>query len=587
MFVLPHKSWRPCKGAPMSARDEWSRMPRAFLRCLAAAAALTLMVSAIPADARPAEPDLILFHGHIFTAESTDRFVQALAIRGDRIVAVGSDAAIQRLAGSKTRRIDLGGRTVVPGLNDAHVHLEFEPAGQVPLELRNADPSWEELRSAINRATATAPAGAVLKGAIGTTAFGNTAIDRAALDALSVEHPILLTTWDGHAAILNSAALRMLGIAEDIADPMGGRFERDGHGRLTGVVREYALFGAVAARLAAITSDADAQAAFQHTLEQASQYGVTSIQNMPLAGGVERTARLLAKLPPSIRVRITRLNSTTAHGPDYITAARFPAHPAPLITVNGTKWVLDGVIVEGGTTPRAPGPRNTTSESPYSFVGLPPLFPAAVVDAMLRDAKLNRYQLQVHVVGARAATQMLDAMDRSGGAAVWRNRRTRFEHGDGLTPELIARAKTLGIIVSQQGSHLSLIDVDPGLGQGFLENLRTQRVQPLRSLLAAGVPLALGSDGMSNPWINIVGVTTHQDRPDEAISREQAVIAYTAGSAYAEFEETQKGTLTPGKLADLAVLSQDIFSVKTEDLPQTRSLLTLVGGRAVFDADVL
>jgi len=206
---------------------------------------------------------------------------------------------------------------------------------------------------------------------------------------------------------------------------------------------------------------------------------------------------------------------------------------------------------------------------------------------MRRDAKLTRYQLQVHVVGARAATQMLDAMDRSGGAAVWRNRRTRFEHGDGLTPELIARAKTLGIIVSQQGSHLSLIDVDPGLGQGFLENLRTQRVQPLRSLLAAGVPLALGSDGMSNPWINIVGVTTHQDRPDEAISREQAVIAYTAGSAYAEFEETQKGTLTPGKLADLAVLSQDIFSVKTEDLPQTRSLLTLVGGRAVFDADVL
>jgi predicted amidohydrolase YtcJ len=159
---------------------------------------------------------------------------------------------------------------------------------------------------------------------------------------------------------------------------------------------------------------------------------------------------------------------------------------------------------------------------------------------------------------------------------LWEGKRLRFEHGDGLFPDLLPLVKALGIVVVQNPAHFS------GFGEGG-EKLS----QPLHSLLEAGIPIALGSDGPVNPYLNIMLAVIHSNHHAEALSREQALIAYTRGSAYAEFEEQNLGTLGPGKLADLAVLSQDIFSVSLDELPKTRSLLTLVGGRTVYDAGLL
>ena len=533
------------------------------------------VISGQPAWSAQQAPDLILFDGHIFTSDPGHLHAEALAIRGERITAVGETAAIEPLADSHTKLIDLHGRTVIPGLNDAHAHLGIWPADEVFVETEGYNPNWSELQEALRKASAHAPKGTILSGTIGTAIFYDPAIDKTTLDKAVPDHPVVLETFDGHVAILNTPALHKLGIDEGVADPAGGRFERDRNGKLTGVVRENAV-DTVQDRLNAITSDADAEMALRQQLEHAARYGITTIQDMPIGMSPIRTATLLAHVPTPIRVRITPMNMALPEG---------LGHPSPLVSVNGTKWVLDGVVFEGSLTSRNGAAANSqVAGGPYSFAGLPPLYPPKTVEGMLRDALRSHYQLQFHVAGRPAAIELLDAMEHTGGAAVWGDQRLRFEHGDGLTPDLITRVKKLGVIVSQQGTHLDIAGIDPGLGPHLLERMRVDRVEPLRSLLAEDVNLALGSDGPLNPWLSIFGATTDPNRPDEAISREQAVIAYTFGSAFAEFAEKDKGSLAPGKLADLAVLSQDIFTVAPLELHKTRSVLTLVGGQSVYEA---
>jgi predicted amidohydrolase YtcJ len=161
--------------------------------------------------------------------------------------------------------------------------------------------------------------------------------------------------------------------------------------------------------------------------------------------------------------------------------------------------------------------------------------------------------------------------------------RVRFEHGDSLTPDLIPQVKEMGIVVVQNPIHLAGGDAIPGLGR-VLEKLKAQ---PLRSLLAACIPVAFGSDGPPNPYLNIMFASLDPERPSEAITREQSVIAYTLTSAYAEFAEKDKGSQEPGKLADLAVLSQNIFTVDASELPKTESVLTMVGGKIMYDGKVI
>lgn len=198
---------------------------------------------------------------------------------------------------------------------------------------------------------------------------------------------------------------------------------------------------------------------------------------------------------------------------------------------------------------------------------------------MLRETLKSGDQLMLHVSGYPAASAMLEAMQATGGPGVWSTRRVRFEHGDGLFADLVPRTKTLGIVVVENPTHLDIRHLD---AKRYTPK-SLSGIQPLASLLTAGIPLAFGSDAPMNPYRDILLATTHPNRPSEAISREQALIASTLTAAYAEFAETEKGSLTPGKLADLAVLSQDIFTVADAELPKTTSLLTLVGGKVVYD----
>jgi predicted amidohydrolase YtcJ len=545
---------------------------------LARAAVVLALGWSVLARAQEGPPDFILFNGKIFTSDARRPYVRALAIRGERIVATGESATIQALVGKGTRQIDLAGRTVIPGINDAHNHLEISPSNLVEVEIPGPGAGMSELRTAISSAAAKAPKGAILFAEIGPAAWNDTRIDRDWLDVVAPRNPVLLETLTGHGFVLNSAGLRAYRVAEDQKDPFGGRFERDANGRLSGVMREYAGLNTLRAAADAIPDEAAAEQ-LRHLLADASAFGITTIQDMANAMAPARVVPLLESLPTPIRVRVMRMPGTTLSGRDIQEGLGYPRHPDPLITVSGTKWMADGVPIEGTFTPR--GAQTLPAAPPFdqAFRELPLTFPESELAAMLRESVAHDDQLLLHVSGYRSAKAVLDAMDASGGPSFWRTRRVRFEHGDGIFPDLIERVQAYGIVVVQIPSHFMGLAI-PG-GSAF------ELSQPLKSLLKAGIPVALGSDGPTNPYLNMLFATIHANNPKEAITREQAVAAYTITSAYAEFAEKEKGSIEVGKLADLAVLSQDIFTVAPPDLPATKSVLTLVDGKIVHDTHEL
>jgi predicted amidohydrolase YtcJ len=525
-------------------------------------------------------PDLVLINGKIFTSNAANPFVQALAIRGERIMATGDSAKIKPLAGTKTRVIDLGGRTVIPGINDVHQHIIISPPGTVQPDFGTMDPTWDQAKETIAAAVQKAPKGSLILATIGSTIFHDPSIARDALDRLTLDHPVVLNTAPGHASILNSAALVKFGIREDQKDPLGGKYERSVDGKLTGVLREYAVqSGARASGLAA--SDAEAVAQLRDFFSQSVRFGITSVQDM--SNGIEpgRAARLFKETPTPIRIRIIRNPLATPTGRDMQEGLSVPRNPTPLIAVNGTKWFVDGVMLENTFAPRD-APSLPAGESPdYAVSHLPLTLPETEIPVMLQESLANNDPIMFHISGYQGAKAALDAMQATGGKAIWAGKRVRFEHGDGLFPDLIPRAKEMGIVLTQNPTHF---DLSVLFGP---TPLKFEKSQLLKSLIAAGVPVALGSDGPMNPYLNIMLACMHPGNPPEAISREQAVIAYTLTSAYAEFQEKEKGSLEPGKLADLAVLSLDIFNVPFSEMPKTESVLTLVGGKIVYDAKVV
>ncbi|MBS0380647.1 MAG: amidohydrolase [Proteobacteria bacterium] len=544
---------------------------RLFPRSLGLLAALQLLPAG-PVTAAAPTPELILTHGRIFTADPARPEAQALAVADGRVLAIGDDQTVAALAGPATRKIDLKGHRVIPGFNDAHYHLSVEPRGAVQVDLQSLDPGWPALRAALLREIKRTPTGTLIEADIGATVFNDRSVDRDALDALSTRHPLILSTLTGHAEIRNTPALALAGITEQIRDPLGGRYERDVRGRLTGVLREYAVIDADRA-MADVTPDAEASRQLGRQLNEAARYGITSLQDMSNYLDPARASRLLAGIPTPIRVRVIRMPGTTPSGRNIAEGRGVAPHPTPLIIVNGTKWFADGVALESTMLPRGTHPDWRGANFDELVRELPPTFPDSELGAMLRESRSDHEPLMVHVSGYPAAAALLRAMESSGGPAAWADKRVRFEHGDGLFPDLIPRTKALGIVVVQNPLHFAV------LGEDVLK-----LSQPVRTLLDAGVPVAFGSDGPPNPYLNLMLAITHPHQHSQGITREEALIAYTRTSAYAEFAEGDKGTLAPGKYADLVVLSQDLLTVPLAQLPATKSLLTLVGGRVVYDA---
>jgi hypothetical protein len=531
-------------------------------------ALLVAVVALVPvAVLAQTAPDLIIHHARVFTGDPAHRFAEAVAIQGNKIVAVGTNAQITAMADDKTNRIDAGGRVVVPGFNDAHTHQGPRPEGfALPTD---QDATWPLVSAAMANAVDETPGDIWVFGTIGPKVLADPAATAQALDKLSADRRVILTSQTGHGIIMNTAAMNALRIRDAAVDPAGGSFERDANQHLTGKMFEYAGWTAER-RLADSVSDADAIDQLKTYSDQALGFGITSIQNMSM-GSLARYERVERHGPAPIRIRMIRLPMSETAARDAGEGATLPvsSRERPLSIISGTKWILDGTPVEQGAAVRTPYPGTAEKMGKLNFT-------PDELKVIMKEAFDSKEQTLLHVAGDRTAAAVFDAMRAVGPAEEWRKKRVRFEHGDGLHPDLIALAKEFGVVVVVNPTHIVARAAFP-----------KGPYMPVKSLLKAGIPVAIGSDGPMNPGLNLQLITTMPGNAAEGITREEAVDAYTRGGAFAEFAENEKGTIAAGKVADLAVLSQDIFKVSVDDLPETKSVLTIVDGRIAYDGGVI
>jgi predicted amidohydrolase YtcJ len=510
--------------------------------------------------------DLILINGRVFTADARSPWAEAVAVRGNRIVEVGTNAAVRQRAESGARIIDAGGRVVIPGINDAHTHVGARPPGTV-LKLAD-DPTLDDVIAAV-RTAASSPADQWIYGTIGARVLLDPQATRLVLDEAAPGRRVKLAAWTGHGNILSTAALRALGIGDRDPDPPFGRYGRLPDGTTSGLLEEYAdvranrRMTALAGRTAVIES-------LQRLANEAIGYGVTTIQAMAASVPAADLQSMLGEASAPIRWRVIRFPVALRQQDDRESLAPLPRQPSTLVTISGTKWILDGTPIERLAA------MNDAYADRSGWTGRLNLS-TPDIDAALRRALDGGDEPMFHIVGDRGIDVLFSAMERLAGPERWRPLRVRIEHGEFLTASRIARAKRLGIINVQNPSHFTIRDEM----RARFGVERAEMAQAVKSLVEAGVPVALGSDGPMNPFLNMMFAITHPNNPREALTREQVVAAYTTGSAYAEFAEHDKGRIAAGMLADLAVLTQDIFTVAADRLPATLSALTIVNGRIV------
>lgn len=502
----------------------------------------------VPSSTPSTYANLVLENGRIFTGDPLHPWTDAVAILGDRIIAIGADA--RRL--EPTTRMDLGGKLVIPGINDAHVHAPvLFDAHEVDGTESDSTPTT---LAAIERATHEVPAGTWLHAVLGEPSLDRRDLTRDALDKVAPDHPVWVDNSTGHVVVLNRAAEQRLALGPL---PPGAFVDQPGW------YSEYGRYLAMRKRAAGIT-DAQIANAVRAFEADAIARGITTVQTFPLDVDAERLARVLSASPRRLRWHVMRVPIGAVITPPKPTSP----DPAAHVVLAGTKYFIDGMQVERGAALAAPYADSRTSGDDAPALGRLD-WDRADIGRMLQAARDSGDVLHLHVVGDRAIAVVLDEMEKLGGD--WTHL-VVIEHAHLLGD--VARAKKLGLAIVATPYH----GAHPATNVARLGVERSERWEPLHEIVGAGIPLALGSDGPLDPFANIALAVTHASSP---LTREQALVAYTAGSAYDEHLEADKGKLVPGMLADLAVLSRDIVE---QDPIEARSVLTIVGGEVVYDA---
>jgi len=546
------------------------------------AAALAALAAAPRPPAFPAA-DRVFLGGRIWTADPSRPRAQALALAGDAIVAVGTDPEVRRYVGPATQTVDLRGRFVAPGFNDAHLHF---------LVVENADltgaASVEEVQGRIRAYAAAHPDQAWVTGRGWVYgAFPGSLPDRRQLDAAVADRPAFMTSYDGHSAWANSKALQVAGITRDTRDPDHGVIVRDEKGEPTGALKESA--SRLVGRLLPPASAEDRYAALKRRLEEAASYGLTSAQNASIAAAdVAAYERVAAEGGLKVRFyfALPMVKDIAADDLAHYKAMR-TKYPGPLMKFGAVKGFVDGVVESKTAAMLEPYPGGGTGELNWTSDDL---------DRTVVLYDREGFQVFLHAIGDKAIRMALDAYERAAQANGTSGRRHRVEHIEAPTRADIARFKPLGVIASTQAL---FANPDQNTYEVYAPTLgpdRESRAMAFRSLDEAGAVQAFGSDSPVFSMEVLRGIYCAATRmtpegtppggwqPQERISAEAALRHFTRDAAYASFEEQRKGTLAPGMLADLVVLSDDVVAIPPAQILKTRVLLTVMGGRDTYRA---
>ena len=545
--------------------------------------------SILLAQAKPAA-DLIIINAKVWTVDKANPTAQAVAVLGDRIVAVGSNANVEVLRSPATKVIDAGGKLLLPGFNDAHVHFVSGGMQLDSVQLNDAASTDEFVRRIADQVKRTPKGEWIQGGDWDETKWSPPALPtRQLIDPVTPNNPVFISRYDGHSALANSAALRLAGVTSKTPDPPGGAIVRDALGNPTGDLKDAAT-DLVLKVLPAVTHEQRLRA-MRRALEHAASVGVTSLQDMndendsfddiraygELLQSGELTARVYVAPGIADWQELAKVGIRHAFGSSFL-------------RTGALKGFADGSL----------GSRTAYFFQPFSddpdnsgLLGKQ-MQPLSQMRDRMMQADAAGLQICTHAIGDRAISIVLDLYADLDKARPGLDRRLRLEHAQHMAEKDFASFAQLNVIASVQPYHA----IDDGRwAEAYIGHERASRTYAFRTFLNHGVHLAFGTDwdvAPLNPILTVYAAVTRATLdgknpngwfPEQKLTVAEAVEAYTMGSAYAEFQDRDKGSITPGKLADMVLLNDDIFSIDPAKIRDVKVLKTIVGGKVVWDQD--
>lgn len=550
---------------------------------------IAVVLLALIATESQSAPDLILINGKIWTVHRDKPEVEALAVWRDRIVAVGTTSDIRKLADARTRILDLEGKRVVPGFYDSHVHMLTSGTQLAQVQLKDAKDE-ADFGKRLREFDKTLPRERWMLGGYWDhdRTFNGTLPTAKLLDKYVPDRPVFLRRYDGHIAVVNTKAMKLAALTAETPEPSGGVIYRiEGTKEPSGVLRDNAM--GLVSRLIPTPSTQEVAEAIRAALVEARKVGVTSVQDMDgsaldtrrrmlrfyqqLAKSGDLTLRIDLRWPLASWEELANLGVEANLGNDWV-------------KIGGLKGFADGSL--GASTAKMFDAYLHEKDNTGVFVT-----PREKMREYILGADKAGLNIAIHAIGDRANAELLDLYAECIKVNGPRDRRFRIEHVQHLRPQEFKRFGELGVIASLQPYHI----IDDGRwAENRIGAKRCATSYANRSLLDAGAKVAFGSDWAVAPLNPLLGLDAAVNRrtlddkhpkgwfPEQKITIAEAIEAYTLTSAYAAFEEKERGSLEVGKLADLVVLSRDILAEKERDrIGETEVMMTMVGGKVVFE----
>ena len=541
--------------------------------------------ASLRAQAPAPKADLVLVNAHVYTVDDSRPHASAFAVRNGLVVFVGSDREARYLAGPRTRIVDAGGKTVIPGMVDAHAHLLGLGTSLRNVQLAGSKTYEEVIARVVERAKTAKPGEWILGRGWDQNLWPDKKFPtQEALTRAVPDHPVVLTRIDGHAVLANEMALKAARVTASTRDPEGGRIERTSDNSPAGVFVDNAM--SLVRRAIPDETRAETRDEILAAIAEANKWGLIGIHD---AGASQRTIDIYEQLAREGRYNLRNYVMVSGDSADvrhYFAVGPRSALYGGKIWVRSIKLYADGALGSRGAALLAP---YSDDHANSGLLVTPPSEIQRIATAALRRG----FQVGVHAIGDRGNRVVLDAYDAALKAVPRSDHRFRVEHAQVVSLQDIPRFAQMGVIPSMQASHQTS---DMRWAETRVGPERIKGAYAWRSLLNTGVVIPNGSDfpvEEVNPLISFHSAVSRQDAsgwppggwyPDQIMTREEALRAMTIWPAYAGFQEKTMGSISPGKYADFVILDRDIMTVPASDILKTKVISTWIGGKSVYDA---